>query len=125
MAFRLGIIVIVGAASVIAAASAGGGRKTGELGLVASSSRPARSTLRARVQRLERRAVPGMSGRQRTLTIGRSALGRPIRLRAYGYPQRFGGGRPTLVFARISRQFAPGSAGGGPFPTPDGWCCVR
>jgi hypothetical protein len=35
------------------------------------------------------------------------------------------GKRGVRAVARISRQFAPGSAGGGPFPTPQGWCCVR
>jgi protein MpaA len=35
------------------------------------------------------------------MTLGDSVGGRPIRLQAFGYPRRFGGGRPTLVFGCI------------------------
>jgi protein MpaA len=46
--------------------------------------------LRTRLARLDRRAMPGRATSRTTITAGRSALGRQIRVRSYGYPD------PTL-----------------------------
>jgi murein peptide amidase A len=47
---------------------------------------PSSESLRTKLARLDRTAMPGVPSRQTTITAGRSALGRRIRVKAYGYP---------------------------------------
>jgi hypothetical protein len=73
-----------------------------------ASSSPSGRTLRAKLERLDRRAMPGVPPSRTTVTVGHSALGRQIRVKAYGYPKRVDGTsdpnnwyRRVLVFGCI------------------------
>jgi protein MpaA len=48
---------------------------------------PPSQSLRTKLERLDRRAAPGVSSRRATITAGNSALGRGISIRAFGYPK--------------------------------------
>ncbi len=73
------------------------------LSALAPQGHPSRS-VSARLARLNRRSMPGVPRRRTTLTVGRSALGRRIIVRAFGYPdpKRFDGtSEPNRWYRRV------------------------
>ena len=70
----------------------------------AAPAGPSSRSLRAKLERLDRRAMPGVPSSRTTITAGRSALGRRIRVKAYGYPnpKRFDGtSNPNGWYRRV------------------------
>jgi protein MpaA len=102
---RITRMLVVGAAFTVCLW--GAGASPGRLGRSASAAAPASPSpepLRAKLTRLDRTALPGMPSSRTTITAGRSALGRRIRVKAYGYPSpgRFDGtSDPNRWYRRV------------------------
>ncbi len=111
LAARAAIPFLVALAVASAIVLASGDKSTRTDDAIANPATPspgARSALRSRLERLQAIAMPGLAPRRTTITIGHSALGRPIRVKAYGYPERVDGTsdpsgwyRKVLVFGCI------------------------
>lgn len=92
------------AAAAVAALGLGMPGRGAEKHSAGLSGPPPGGALRAKIHRLSRTAMPGVALSRRTATIGRSALGRPIRLKASGYPDpnRFDGtSDPNSWYRRV------------------------
>jgi len=110
-AARAAILFLVALAVASAIALAPGDKSThagDAIAKPATLSPDAPSAFRSRLERLQATAMPGLAPRRTTITIGHSALGRPIRVKAYGYPKRVDGTsdpsgwyRKVLVFGCI------------------------
>jgi murein peptide amidase A len=102
-------LVALAAASTIVLASGDKSTHAGDaIAKPATLSSGDPSAFRPRLERLQAIAMPGLAASRTTITIGRSALGRPIRVKAYGYPKRVDGTsdpsgwyRKVLVFGCI------------------------
>lgn len=111
LAARVAIPFLVALAGASATVLASGDKSTRTDDAIANPATPspgAPSALRSRLKRLQAIAMPGLAPRRTTMTIGHSALGRPIRVKAYGYPKRVDGTsdpsgwyRKILVFGCI------------------------